>query len=176
MVDAHYDSAAQTGRIILRPNRSWSWRANVYFFTTLACVSLSVAMTLTVQGFWLVLPFSMLELGLVLLALYFCVRRTYRQEVITVSPDALIIEKGHQHVEQTARFPRFFTRVLIDRAGRSRRVAVRCRGHQLEIGSFLSGEDKEKLINGMRWIISLLNGAGAHGADPTGAASAAARN
>ncbi len=42
MVQAFIDDRSHTGRIILKPNYSWSWRYNTYLLYTLAGISLGL--------------------------------------------------------------------------------------------------------------------------------------
>jgi uncharacterized membrane protein len=160
LVDASFDPDTHTGRILLRPNRSWSWRANLYLLGTLVVASSAVPLVLATHGFWLALPFSVAELAAVFVALYICVRRTHRQEVIRLSPSELVIEAGHQQLERMLCYERFHTRILVhaprhrwDRA----RVAVRCRGDETEVGSFLTQIERHALVQDMRDMIAELN-------------------
>jgi uncharacterized membrane protein len=160
LVDARFDPEALRGEIVLQPNRSWSWRANLYLLGTLALASGIVPLALTTQGYWLVLPFSVAELAAVFGAVYVCVRRTHRQEVIRLSPTELVVETGHRRCEQLHRYDRFHTRVLVHppryRWDRSR-VAVRCRDQEIEVGSFLTQPERRALVKRMRDMIEHLN-------------------
>ena len=87
MITSEFDNETRCGRIILRPNRSWTWRANTTFAATLMVVSLSIGIGFTWQGMWVILPFTVLELSILVACLYYCVRRTHQQEVLTFFPD-----------------------------------------------------------------------------------------
>ena len=161
MVTAGFDEAHTVGRIVLRPNRSWTWRANTYLLATLTIVSALIAGGFALRGMWMVLPFSTLEMSVLLGCLYYCVRRTYRQEVLTFSAAELIVEQGHRHPERTVRFERFRTRVLVEPARHpwdADKVALRSHGNELEIGSFLSAPDKKDLVHEIRLMIRKLDG------------------
>ena len=156
MVQADYDPIEATGRIVLRPNRSWTWRANLYFLASLCVVSLTTAVLFTTRGLWVVLPFTGLELMIFAAALYYCVRRTHSQEVLTFSEQELRIEKGHEKPEQTYVFKRFFSRVLIDHPSNPRyntHVAIQARKRKVEIGRFLAPDDKQELIRQLRQMV-----------------------
>src|SRR5262245_24770692 len=114
MVTAGFDEAHAVGRIVLRPNRSWTWRANTYLVVTLTVVSALIAGSFAFRGMWMVLPFSTVEMSVLLACLYYCVRRTHRQEVLTFSVQELVVEQGHRRPERTVRFERFWTRVLVE--------------------------------------------------------------
>ena len=157
MIAAHFDETDRIGTIVLRPNRSWTWRSNIYFAASLLCVSLVVAAAFAARGYWMVLPFSGLEMGVLLACLHYCVRRTHEQEVLTFSADELIVEKGHQRPERTYRFSRFFARFLVEPARHpwyGDRIAIRARSENLEIGRFLTAEEKTRLVAQLRSMIS----------------------
>ena len=62
MVLAEINEQSLTGQIVLTPNFSWSWKANLYLLYTLMGISLVVGLGFMIHGAWLVLPFSILEM------------------------------------------------------------------------------------------------------------------
>jgi uncharacterized membrane protein len=157
VIAAHFDECDRVGQIILRPNRSWTWRSNTYFLGTLLTVSLIVATTFALRGYWMVLPFSALEMSALTACLYYCVRRTHEQEVLTFSVDELIVEKGHRAPERTYHFSRFFTRFHVEPATHpwyQDRIAVQARDQRIEIGRFLTPEEKARLVSQLRLMVS----------------------
>jgi uncharacterized membrane protein len=156
VIAAHYDEGDRIGRIILRPNRSWTWRSNICFVGTLMTVSAIIATTFLIRGLWMVLPFSALEMGALTACLYYCVRRTHRQEVLTFSIDELVIEQGHREPERTYHFTRFFTRFLVEAPPHpwyEPTIAVQARGERVEIGRFLTRDEKKRLVTQLRWMV-----------------------
>ena len=159
MIDCQFDASTAGGRIVLRPNRSWTWRANLCLAGTLLAVSGTIGVILAAQGLWTVLPFAMLQGAGVLACLYYCVRRTHVQEVLTFSPEFLLVERGIHRPWLRHRFQRYFTRFLVrpaDHPWHRRRIAVRCRDQELEIGSFLTSEEQDDLIRALREMIQRL--------------------
>lgn len=159
MVIADFDRESRTGRIILTPNRSWSWRANLIFLGVLGGVCLVIGTVFMLQGLWLILPFSLLEVGLVGVALYCCARRTHSQEVLTFSDEELCIERGRRRPEKRHVFKRLFARIFVRRPRHPwypTRIAVRSHGREVEVGDFLSPEDKDRLIAELRHMIAAL--------------------
>lgn len=156
MIAAHFDERTRTGHIVLRPNRSWTWRANIYCVAALMAVSTTVATTFAWHGFWLVLPFTALEIGALFACLYVCVRRTHAQEVLIFSSDELVVETGHRRPEHVYRFARFFARFRVERPDdpwNQGRVAIQARDQRLEIGRFLSRDDKARLVEQLRLMV-----------------------
>jgi uncharacterized membrane protein len=76
MVIVNIDDISQTGQIILRPNYSWSWRFNLYILYTLISISLTLGIAFLVMGAWMVLPYSILELLLLLACMHYCLNVT----------------------------------------------------------------------------------------------------
>ncbi len=157
MISSTFDEERQIGRIVVRPNRSWSWRANVYLLCSLMLISGIVGIVYAALGFWLILPITAVELIFLLGCLYYCVRRTHRQEVLTFSRDHLMIEKGVREPTESHRYDRFFTRIHIDEPPHpwyQPRIAVRSRGEEVEVGSFLGRQDKDALAGELRRMVS----------------------
>jgi len=160
MITSEFDEQARCGRIILRPNRSWTWRANTVFVATLMVISLSIGIGFTLQGMWVILPFTLLELGALTGCLYYCVRRTHQQEVLTFSTESLVLERGVRTPDLRIEFQRYFTRFFVNRPRHPwyrKQVALRCRDTELEIGRFLRSEEVDDLVRQLRAMIDRLD-------------------
>jgi len=159
MVNAEFDNENQKGQIVLQPNHSWTWRANLYFLATLFVISIAIAIGFLIQGYWVILPFAGLEMLALTAAIYYCVRKTHRQEVLRFSMDEVVIEAGVNKVEEEHRFQRFFTRVHVEApkgARRTQRIALTERERNVEVGEFLTDDEKKTLIRELRHMIRLL--------------------
>lgn len=159
MIACEYDSRRALGRIVLRPNRSWPWRANLRLLATLLALTLGVAILLGLQGLWLVLPFAVLEMLVLGTCLYRCVRHTYSQEVLTLSPESVVLECGVNRPSMRMEFQRYFTRFFVlppRHPWYGKQIALRCRGTDREIGSFLPAAEKETLVTELRTMIRRL--------------------
>jgi len=159
MVAADFDAAARTGRIVLRPNRSWTWRANLYLFATLCAVSFTIGGSYALLGLWAVLPFSLLEMLALIACLHHCVRHTHRQEVITFTQEEVRVERGIRRPQQVHVFPRLWARVLVAsprHAWYGTQVTLRSHGREVEIGAFLSAADKRALVAELRSMVDAL--------------------
>lgn len=163
MITSTFDPEARRGTIVLRPNRSWTWRANILLVGTLMAVSGSVATIFAYRGMWLILPFTFVEMSVLLGALYYCVRRTHRAEVLTFSAQHLVLERGIGIPQSVQRFDRFFARFLVREPRHPwyrTRIELRCRGQQTEIGAFLTGAERDDLVTVLRDMIQRLDGSG----------------
>ena len=160
MVAANFDQHKVRGRIVLQPNCSWSWRANAFLVGTLLVLSSCIALPFTLQGLWLVLPFSLLEIAVLTACLYCCVRRTHTTEVLTLSQTQLVFEKGIDKPTQRLAFNRCFSRFLVDPPRypwHRKSVALICGGTKLEVGGFLTDNEKDDLVSQLRKIINHLD-------------------
>ncbi len=160
MVAAQFDESATCGQIVLTPNRSWTWRANTYFVGSLMVISGIVAVVFTLNGMWLILPFTILEMSILTGALYYCVRRTHTTEVLTLSRSTLVFERGINRPTQRFDMDRYFSRFFIEAAKHPwyhKRVSLRCREQLFEVGSFLTDAEKDDLVSQLRAMIRRLD-------------------
>ncbi len=154
--DAKADDASQTnqsvGQIVLQPNHSMSWRALKYFLGFMMILSFGIAITFMFFGYWLVLPFTGLEMGVLSYCLWLCLRRGSLQEVITFSAQEVRLETGIDAPDQTEIWERFFTKIHVTQAIHPwyrKTVELVHRGDSFEIGAFLTSPEKEELIESL---------------------------
>ncbi len=161
MVQFDFDNARCIGTVVLRPNQSWTWRANKLLVYTLMCISGIIAINFTIRGLWLVLPFTVLEMSALIACLAYCVRRGRRQEVLTMSMEEVRLQQGHDRPEHEVAYPRFFARFRVEAPRHpwyDMRLALEARGERHEIGAFLSRDEKRQLVSGLRSIVHRLEG------------------
>jgi len=135
-------------RFVLSPNCSISWRDLVIFYCLTCMIALAVGLFFTLQGMWLVLPFSGLEMLALGIGLYVTSRKVNRCEVITLDPENTRIEKGVQRVDQCWEFKTSWVRVIDqhdDDRGDKRKLAIGMSGESVEVGSFLANSEKDAL-------------------------------
>jgi uncharacterized membrane protein len=135
-------------RFVLSPNCSISWRELLLFYLLTCVVALAVGLFFTLQGLWLVIPFSGLEMLALGIVLYLTSRKVHQREIITLDPIRTRVEKGVRRVQQSWEFKTPWVRV-IDRlpdGRRSRRMlALGMSGESVEVGSFLANWEKDAL-------------------------------
>ena len=156
MVLTNIDDKTRTGVIVLRPNHSWSWRANVWFLAALMCVSLMIATGFLMMGAWVVLPFTVLEMTVLGLCLHYCAKQCARQEVITVSNYEVKIERGIRKPAQQETFQRLWAKFFVRRPRHPWdpiTLSIASHGMESEIGTFLNRQDKSRLIEQLRRLI-----------------------
>mgnify|MGYP006236754875 FL=1 len=105
------------------------------------------------------MPFAGLEILLVLTALYFVFKDANRKEILTFTPEKLIIEKGRLRPETTTEFVREWAYVFVEKATHPwypLHIVISSKGERVPIGDFLTEEDKKILIEKMDEIIQEL--------------------
>ncbi len=148
MVKVDKVNSSDCYRFVLSPNCSISWSELVLFYLFTCLVALAVGLFFTLQGLWLVLPFSGLEMLALGLGLHLTSRKVYRKEVITLDQDRTRIEKGVLQVDQYWEFETSWVRLLDEPPGasnRRRRLALGAHGKYVEVGNFLDNSEKDEL-------------------------------
>jgi uncharacterized membrane protein len=135
-------------RLLLSPNRSIGWRDLVLFYLFMCLLSLAVGVFFAVQGLWLILPFSGLEMFVLGIALYVVSRQTNRRQVIIFDNSKVRIEKGAYHCDQSWEFNADWVRLHYQITGEiysARKLELECRGSYVEVGEFLNNIEKDTL-------------------------------
>ena len=157
MVESWIKPQLDVAQIVLRPNRSWTWRANLGLFYTLALVSMAIGLGFLTKGLWMILPFNVLELTVVFLCLRYLLRRTRQQEVITFTDDEVRIECGADAPERVTTFVRHWAQIHVipPRPSKRLRIAIRGGATEQDIGAFLNDDDQTLLLAELRRIVRL---------------------
>jgi uncharacterized membrane protein len=156
MVQADIDENTGNGTIVLKPNNSASWRFNVMVMTSLAFIAITISVYFLLQGLWLILPFSGLELSSLYLGLYICVRKNATTEVITFRDNIVTIERGRICSEYAWEYQRSWSKIFVkspEHRGYPKRIFIRSHGKELELGAFLNKQDKENFISRLKNIV-----------------------
>jgi uncharacterized membrane protein len=154
MIAPHVDPARQRAQIVVRPNRSLTWRGNLMFLAVIAAVSLAVASGFALLGYWIVLPFAGLELAALAVGLYVVGHRLSRCEVITVEGDTVEIETGYRYPQERKQFLRSW--VTVDRRTQGlhhSRLLLRSHGEEVELGACLAEDEKSVLEKELRRLL-----------------------
>ena len=105
------EPAATVTTLVVSPNLSMSWRANLMLVAAIAVVCLGTGAVWAYFGLWLVLPFAGLEVLFVTLCLYLTVRKLSRKEVITIGAEEIKLEWGLYEAQQSVTLPRHWSRL-----------------------------------------------------------------
>lgn len=146
-------------QLVIGPNASLSRRQAWIFMGVTAGLGLGIAVGMAGMGFWLVLPFTGLELGALGAALYVSMRRNAYREVIRFSDETLTVEFGAvgRGVGGSVQLPRAWTRVRLD-AGANRHaptvLSLNCSGQRVGIACCLTDEERERLYRRLQELLS----------------------
>ena len=148
MVNVDKVNSSDYYRFVLSPNCSISWSELVVFYLVTCLLALGVGLFFTLQGLWLVLPFSGLEMLALGLGLHLTSRKVCRQEVITFDKGQIRIEKGVRQIDQCWEFETSWIRLIDKQPGsrnRRRQLALGAHGEYVEVGNFLDNSEKDAL-------------------------------
>ena len=144
------------GTITMQPNHSMSWKALGYFLMFMMSISFSIALAFTAMGYWVVLPFTALEMAVLSYCLWLCLRRSSLQEVLSLAPETITLEVGVKRPQQTYQWQRFFTKIQVQPAFHPwyrKKVSLVHKGTELEIGRFLNNDEQAELLDSLRQLI-----------------------
>lgn len=162
MVRICIDEQGYTGHILLQPNLSLSWRYNKRFITALAILSFLIASYFTYHGFWMVMPFSGLEVMFFAISMYIFFSRNNHCEVVTFTDDKVVIETGKTVPEKSYEYQRHWSQFHVRRERQDiPRISIMSHGRELELGAFLGYDEKLKLIEAIKNITCAFRQSGA---------------
>jgi uncharacterized membrane protein len=139
----------------LAPHCSLSPRGALLFFGSVALATFGIAGVCTVLGFWPVLPFAGAEMMLLAWALKTSMDRRFEHESIDISESEIVIEYS-RGTPQRVVFPRHWARVKIRRpksALHRSQLVIESRGHSVELGKFLTEEERRQLAAELRRLV-----------------------
>ncbi len=142
-------------RILIRPNRSMSWKQTVLFIWSVAIVLGVVSIAFAFQGYWMILPFAGAELAALIFCSYLVADSGMLCELVSMDESEVIVEKGRQKRKGSDKggpqsrisFPRAWARVELKPHGKwyPDKLLIGASGNRVELGEFLGEEEKEKL-------------------------------
>ena len=137
----------------IRPNAAYhrnSWR---WLLLGLVIITFGIALRLAWLGFWMVLPFAVLDILAVMLVVYMINRRSAYVEKIRVTDEQLQIQHIQKGKDCDWQFPLYFARVEL-REPQHRwyphRLLLGSSGKWVEVGSCLTDEERIDLAGEVR--------------------------
>lgn len=142
--------------LVIQPNASLTPRQGKIFFLSMCGVSFGIAGLLTLQGFWVVLPFAGLEMAALGAGLYWSMRGNAYREVIRLQDDRVLFESGKAAPARRREFQRAWAQVVLESGvGRNDppRLLLRSHGKDCEFGRCLTASEKEEVARRLRrWL------------------------
>ena len=139
--------------IELRPNKSSSLGQNVLFFGMLSFICITFGVGFFIVGAPLILPFA----GLEILALVIIIKlnRDWSNQLQT-----LVIDKLHVEITKNRKqkiYDRFLSKFLIQEKNGAKAILLQSHKEQIEIGRFLTADEKDELITILKHKVHELN-------------------
>jgi uncharacterized membrane protein len=148
-------------RIELSPHRSLTERQGLLFFLGVCTGSFGFAGLLALKGFWPVLPFAGLEMGLLAFALKRSLDQRHRMQTILISEDEVRIQdRGRRGASPVVVFPRYWAQVRLRRAvaaSHPSRLMIESRGRSCEVGQFLTEVERRGVAQRLERLIGRIS-------------------
>ncbi|MGI9329407.1 MAG: DUF2244 domain-containing protein [Gammaproteobacteria bacterium] len=132
----------------LSPNCSLTLRTALVFYFGIVAVSLTIAVSFAIVGYWPILPFAGLELLALGAALRWSMLQGQRRERIRVDEDCVHVSKTGRGDTREYEFSRAWTQVKLVKAKQStwpHRLLLTSKGKAVEVGRFLTEDERESL-------------------------------
>jgi len=146
-------------RLVIGPNASLGARQAWAFMGLTVAVGGGIAVWMALHGFWLVIPFTGLELAALGAAIFVSVKRNAYREVLVFTPEHLRVEFGMvgRGVQTVVELSRTMTRALLE-AGANRheptRLILSCAGQRVRVARCLTDEERERLCVRIKQLLT----------------------
>lgn len=148
---------AAARHIDLIPHCSLSVRGACVCFGVICSVTVGIAATATLLGYWPVMPFAGLEMAVLAWALHANMQRRFERESIDITDTEVVIEDAHASPPRIV-FPRHWARVKIRNPESPRSsLVIESHGRAREVGKFLTEEERRQLAAELRLLIGDMN-------------------
>ena len=117
---------------------------------------MGIGIAFALHGYWTVLPFAGFEVIVLGIALYLCLLRSQIREVVTVNAETVVVEKGRRQPRERWECPRAWARVALEHSSIAwypMRLTIAFQGRRVEIGQFLSDEERSVLADELQQMI-----------------------
>lgn len=149
---------AQAKQIVIRPNRSLSFRGMVWLFSAYLGLMAVIGLGFLGAGAWMVLPFAGLEALLIFLIFYFMVyRHTNDHELVIIEGETLSVIRHQGRAQSHHEFPRYWSKLKLQRNEHHwypSRLMLGCYGRFVEIGGSLREQDRQALAKKLRRLMT----------------------
>ncbi len=141
---------------VLTPNRSLGPRGFVILMAAVCTVSFAAGFAFFLAGAWPVMGFFGLDVAIIYLAFRINYRRASVHENLCLTREALTIERvNHWGEAKTWHFAPAWLQVrMVEPARPGRGLVLRSHGQDLEIGRFLTLEERRDLAGALRQALA----------------------
>ncbi len=141
------DDTHQT-KFLIRPNRSMTATGMIIFVCLVGFAVLLVAIRFVVLGAWMVLPFAVLEIGLIAAGFWLYERASRYRETVQISSNNILVTQESVRGHSTCEFDPHWVQVTLREDPRGwypSRLLVRSKSKQVEIGACLTNYERVTL-------------------------------
>lgn len=127
---------------------------------TVALGTFAVAGFFTLQGYWPILPFAGLEIGLLIWAVRASMRQGSERETITITADSVVVRRYTAHDRRSSVFPRHWVKVKLHApltALHPSRLNLESHGRICEVGRFLTEDERRSLAVRLKQLVGNVN-------------------
>jgi len=146
--------------LVLTPRSSLTPASARVFIAVVGGTCFSVAGVFAAQGFWPVLPFAGLEIGLLVWAVRAAMRESSKRETIEIDEERITIRRSDPRGEHFSVFPRHGSRVTLrtpQTALHPSRLLLESRGRVCEVGRFLTEDARQSLAARLQQLVGNVN-------------------
>lgn len=144
----------------LAPRCSLTPHSARIFVGTVAGTTFAVAVFFSVQGFWPILPFAGLEIGLLIWAVRASMRAGLVRETITIDAQTVTVVHRSYRGNYRSVFPRHWARVTLHAppaALHPSRLMLESHGRACEVGRFLTEDERRTLAVRLKQLVGNVN-------------------
>jgi len=144
--------SAGEATFILQPNRSLRSGQICLAIATIGAALLGVTLYFALQGAWMVIPFTGLEMIVLVTAVYLQNNWSKQCQVLEIGENTVRTSKG-VHSEESVSFSRGWLKIALVDAPSSwhpKKLIVGSHGRYVEIGAFLEESERERLYSMLR--------------------------
>jgi uncharacterized membrane protein len=144
---------AVSAEFVIRPNAAFNTRSWPWVFGLLALICLTIGIRFAVMGYWMILPFAVIDVVAVGLILVMLMRRHAYVEKILIDADNLVIRHIQRKNRRSWHFPLHWVRVRLSSPTHewyARRLLVGSKGEWVEIGQCLTESERESLAGALK--------------------------
>jgi uncharacterized membrane protein len=154
------ESTATSLRFELSRGNALTPATAAVFIATVSVATFAVATVFAVRGYWPVLPFAGLEIGLLIWAVRASMRSGLQRETITITEDSVTVQRSSVTGERSLVFPRHWASVKLHAppaALHPSRLTIESHGRVCEVGKFLTEVDRRGLAARLKQLVGNVN-------------------
>lgn len=133
---------------IIRPTRSMTWVEAKRWLSVMSLLPLSSGFMFLFFGVPMVLPFAGLEVLALWAAFYYVAWQGEHQEVVSLTDQYVVVEKGRRQLQQRQQFERWWVRVELETTPNrwhASHLRLTSHGQSVELGTFLTESERSAL-------------------------------